>query len=46
MIKVFFDYGSATELVATFETEDVYIKCLPILKEIAKECRGEIVEYE
>lgn len=36
MIKVYFESTVASELVATFESEDTYIACLPALK---KECK-------
>ena len=37
MIKVYFENSVAAELVATFESEDTYIACLPALKEQCKE---------
>lgn len=37
MIKVYFENSVASELVATFESEDTYMACLPALKEQCKE---------
>jgi hypothetical protein len=38
MIKVYFENSVAAELVATFESEDTYIACLPALE---KQCKDE-----
>ena len=37
MIKVYFETDSVSEQVATFESENHYMVCLPILKEIARQ---------
>jgi hypothetical protein len=37
MIKVYFENSVAAEIVATFESEDTYMACLPALKEQCKE---------
>lgn len=37
MITVYFETKGYAEKIATFESEDIYIKCVPILEEIAKE---------
>ncbi len=37
MIKVYFETDSYSELVATFESEEIYITCLPALEQKAKE---------
>jgi hypothetical protein len=42
MIKVYFESNSHAELVATFESEDLYIVSLPALEKKAKE-QGMIV---
>jgi|TARA_B110000046_G_scaffold97024_1_gene104735 hypothetical protein len=44
MITVYIDYGTATEKLATFESESTFIDCLPTLERIAKDTRGAIVE--
>ena len=31
MVKVYFESGSHSELVATFQTEELFIECLPVL---------------
>lgn len=36
-IKVYFETSTTADLVATFETEELYMKCLPVLEEAAKE---------
>ena len=38
MIKVYFESKVASELVATFESEDTYMACLPALE---KQCKDE-----
>ena len=35
MITVYFEYKTGAEIVATFQTEELYIACLPILEEEA-----------
>ena len=37
MIRVYFETDSVSEQVATFESENHYIACLPILKELARQ---------
>jgi len=44
MIKVYFESNSHAELVATFETEEIYAICLPKLEEKAKESRMIVTE--
>ena len=44
MITVYFESGRHAEQVATFENEDVYIACLPVLEAIAKENRMFVTE--
>ena len=49
MVKVYFESNSHADLVATFESEEVYALCVPALEKIAKS-KGmiltESVEYE
>ena len=35
--KVYFESRNHAELIATFEDEDIYIRCLPMLEKIAEE---------
>jgi hypothetical protein len=35
MVTVYFENGLYAEIVATFNTEELYIKCLPSLEEEA-----------
>jgi hypothetical protein len=44
MVKVYFESNSHAELVATFENEEIYIKCLPILEKEAKDQNQIITE--
>ena len=44
MVKVFFESKNHSELVATFVDEETYIKCLPVLEELAKESRMTVTE--
>jgi hypothetical protein len=37
MIKVYFESGSHAELVAIFDSEDLYIACLPMLEKKAND---------
>ena len=46
MLKVYFESKAHAELVATFEEEELYIKCLPILEEEAKKQRMIVTESE
>lgn len=32
MIKVYFESSSHSELVATFQTEELFMECLPVLQ--------------
>jgi len=43
MIRVYFETDSVSEQVATFESENHYIACLPVLKELARQERWERV---
>ena len=36
-VKVYFESGSHAELVATFESEEIYMLCVPALEKQAKE---------
>jgi len=44
MVKVYFDYGSAKDLVATFTSDETYMVCLPVLEMYAKQIGAEVVE--
>jgi hypothetical protein len=44
MIKVYFESNSHAELVATFETEEIYSICLPKLEEKARQSGLKITE--
>ena len=37
MIRVYFETDSVSEQVATFESENHYIACLPVLEELARQ---------
>ena len=39
MIRVYFETDSVSEQVATFESENRYIACLPVLEELARQER-------
>lgn len=39
MIEVYFESKIHAEIVATFDTEDLYIQCLPILEAEAHQSR-------
>ena len=43
MIRVYFETDSVSEQVATFESENHYIACLPVLEELARQERWERV---
>lgn len=47
MIKVFFqsEIGGHSELVATFDTEQLFMACLPALEKQAKEQRCFVTEF-
>ena len=44
MIRVYFESSSHAELVATFETEELYMECLPTLEKEAE--RGRMIVTE
>lgn len=44
MIRVYFESNAHAELVATFESEELYIACLPTLEELASEQRMIVTE--
>lgn len=44
MVKVYVDYGSTNELIATFSDEDVYLACYVHLESFAVKCGGTIME--
>lgn len=48
MIKVYFqsEVGSHSELVATFTTDELYMKCLNTLEEEAEKQRCVVIEVE
>ena len=44
MIRVYFESNAHAELVATFESEELYIACLPTLEELASKQRMVVTE--
>ena len=44
MVKVYFVYGSTTDLVATLNDEKIYMLCFPHLEVYAKQLGAEVVE--
>ena len=44
MVRVYFEYGNTTELVATFETEELYGLCVEALDTEAKKCSATLTE--
>ena len=44
MVKVYIDYGLASELIATFIDEEVYLACYVHLESFAAKCGGTIME--
>jgi hypothetical protein len=44
MLKVYFENESSSTLVATFDTEEMYMACLPTLIKLADESRHFITE--
>lgn len=44
MVKVFFESGSHAELVATFNSEELYMACLPTLEAEAKKSNMFVTE--
>ena len=37
MIKVYFESNTHAELIAIFESEDIYCSCVPALEKLAEE---------
>ena len=46
MIEVFIEYKSHTELIAKFETEELYMVCVAALEAYCKEHGGVLTERE
>lgn len=44
MLKVYFETNTTAYLVATFETEELYLKCLPVLEAAAEEAGYTVTE--
>ena len=44
MVHIFFGNGTFAELVATFETEEMFMLCLPTLEKEAKRQGVEVFE--
>lgn len=44
MIKVYLDYGSTTEWIATFRSDSLYLECLLALDRVANAEGAELVE--
>ena len=44
MIKVYFSTNIHTELIATFESEEIYQKCVKVLEKYALELGMELIE--
>lgn len=45
VIKVYLDYGGiATEWIATFSTDSLYMQCIGVLENLAKTLDAELVE--
>lgn len=44
MIKVYLDYGSTTEWVATFRSDSLYMECLEALEQVANTEGAMLVE--
>ena len=44
MIKAYFDSGKHTEWVATFNDEETYMKCVPVLEKLAEKSRMMLIE--
>tara|TARA_R110002050_G_scaffold293996_1_gene451243 strand:- start:211 stop:432 length:222 start_codon:yes stop_codon:yes gene_type:complete len=43
-IEVYFESKSSAELVATFNDEEIYMACVPVLEKLAKEHRMILTE--
>lgn len=46
MIYVYFESSSHAELVATFQDDTLYMRCLPILEAYADECGMTVTDSE
>ena len=46
MIEVYFESSSHAELVATFEDDQAYMRCLPALEAYATECGMIVTDSE
>ena len=46
MIEVYFESSSHAELVATFEDDQTYMRCLPVLEAYADECGMIVTDSE
>ena len=46
MIEVYFESNSHAELVAAFEDDQVYMRCLPVLEAYADECGMIVTDSE
>jgi hypothetical protein len=46
MINVFFESARHAEKVATFEEEQIYIDCLPVLQAIARQRGMTVTEFQ
>lgn len=44
VIKVYLDYGSATEWIATFSTDSLYMQCLNVLCNLARDLDATVIE--
>ena len=44
VIKVYLDYGSATEWIATFSTDSLYMQCLDVLCNLARDLDATVIE--
>jgi len=44
MIKVYLDYGSATEWIATFRSDSLYMECLGALEQVANVESADLIE--
>jgi hypothetical protein len=44
MIRVYFESNAHAELVATFESEELYMSCLPTLERLASKQRMIVTE--
>ena len=44
LIEVYFETNSTSELIATFNDEEIYMACVPVLEKLAKERRMILTE--